>query len=214
MVKNAISRHTFVENVLSRTLRRDSVQCPAMQEDVERVLIAEHALAQRVAAIAGDISASFPNSDEGITIISVLAGSLVFLSDLIRQLPHRTRIGFLSVSSYSGRTTTSTGAKLESTMLPDLRNRDVLIVDDIVETGSTLRLVQAWIREGGPRSVRTAVLLRKTAKTPPGLAIDYVGFDVEDRFVVGYGLDYDGLYRNLPYIAVLRHEAYNSDRPG
>jgi len=181
-----------------------------MREDVDRIVIREHELAERVTAMAREIAAGYPDSAEGITIVTVLAGSLVFLSDLIRRLPLKMRIGLITVSSYAGRTTLSNGAALASSFLPDLRNRHVLIVDDILETGGTLRLVQSQIRAAGPRSVKTAVLLRKTAKAPTDLPVEFIGFDIEDLFVVGYGLDYDGLYRNLPYIAVLRPELYRT----
>lgn len=114
------------------------------------------------------------------------------------------RIGLVTVSSYPGSSTRSAGAKLLTSSYPELQNRDVLLVDDILDTGGTLRLVQRDIRAAAPRSMRTAVLLRKMGKAPPDVTVDFVGFDIEDVFVVGYGLDYDGLYRNLPHIAEWR----------
>ena len=177
---------------------------PYMKGDISSVLIAEPELKERVSALAGQIAAVYQDRREGIVIVSILAGSIIFLADLIRQLPMKMRIGMVTVSSYPGRATKSRGSVLQSAEWPRLRDRDVLIVDDILDTGGTLRVVQAEVRSAAPRSVRTVVLLRKPARAPDDVTVDFVGFDILDDFVVGYGLDYDGLYRNLPYIAVLR----------
>ncbi len=182
-----------------------------MEDDIAKVIISSGEIAERVSAMADEMVQTYGQPDEGITIVTVLAGSLVFLSDLIRRLPLRMRIALVTASSYAGKATTAGKIHLESTTLPDLRNRNVLIVDDIVETGGTLRLVQAAVRRLCPRRIRTAVLLRKTTKAPSDVPIDFVGFDIGDDFVVGYGLDYDGLYRNLPFIAVLKPEMYNAE---
>lgn len=168
------------------------------------VLITEQAIAERIRSLAEEISRAVPRSDGGVIIVSVLAGSVVFLVDLIRRLPMRLRIGLITVSSYPGPRTSPQAPMLTWSSLGDVRDRDVLIVDDILDTGGTLKLVQAAIREAGARSVQTAVLLRKPGKAPREVTADFVGFDIDDVFVVGYGLDYDGLYRNLPYIGVLR----------
>ena len=175
-----------------------------MHADVERILISAERLNERVSTLAGEIAASYPAEGDGITIVTILAGSIVFLGDLIRRLPMKMRIGLVGVSSYPGRSTETHGAVPSSGDLPDIAGRDVLIVDDIVDTGGTLRLVQGEIGRASPRSVRTAVLLRKPGKAAGDVAVDFVGFDIEDVFVVGYGLDFDGLYRNLPYIAELK----------
>jgi len=174
-----------------------------MHDGGGEVLIGQDALRKRVGEMAADIAAVYEGVNDGITIVTVLAGSLIFLSDLIRQLPLRMRIGLATVSSYPDRTVESGGAKLGSTSFPDLHDREVLIVDDIIDTGGTLRVVRAEVLGRRPRSIRTAVLLRKKGKAPADVPVDFVGFDVDDEFVVGYGLDYDGLYRNLPYISVL-----------
>jgi hypoxanthine phosphoribosyltransferase len=174
-----------------------------MEPRLPRMLISEPSLRDRVAVLADEISAVYLGADGGIAIVTVLAGSIVFLADLIRRLPMRMRLGLAAVSAYAGPTTRSSGAELRSLSLPDVRGLDVLIVDDILDTGGTLRLVQASISRLGPRSVRTAVLLRKRGKAPAEVAVDFVGFDIDDVFVVGYGLDYDGWHRNLPYVGVL-----------
>ncbi len=182
-----------------------------MHSEIQKVVITERAIKERVVELAAEIAEVYGRCEDGVTIVTVLAGSLIFLSDLIRLLPIKMRVGLMAVSSYAGQTTTSRGAKLELTSLPDLRNRNVLIVDDIVETGRTLRIVQEEVRRLGPRSVQTVVLLRKTSRAPADVPVDFIGFDIEDVFVVGYGLDYDGLYRNLPYIGVLRSELYDAE---
>ncbi len=180
-----------------------------MEDDIARVLISEEALETRVAGLADEIAAAYADRDGGITIVTVLAGSLIFLADLIRRLPMRMKIGLVSVSSYAGATTTSRGAVLSSTSLPEIADRNVLIVDDILDTGGTLRLVQSELLKASPRSVKTTVLLRKPNKAPADVTADFIGFDIEDAFVVGYGLDFDGFYRNLPYVAILTPEAYD-----
>jgi len=179
-----------------------------MHDDVARVIISEEALRERVTELAGEIEAAYDSADIGITVVAILTGSVVFLSDLIRQLPFRLEIGYIAVSSYTGAVSTPDGTRLGAISLPEVRDRHVLIVDDILDTGGTLRLVQKMLQDRQPASLRTAVVLRKPGKAPADVPVDFVGFDVEDVFVVGYGLDYDGHYRNLPYIAELKAERY------
>ena len=179
-----------------------------MERDIERILIPQDALARRVRELAGQISVSYGDPAGDIAIVSILSGAIIFLADLIRYMPMKMKIGLITVSSYHGATTESRGAKLMKDLNVDVRGRDVLIIDDIFDTGQTLRLVQGLLRERQPRSLKTAVLLRKPAKAPPDVKVDFVGFDIEDVFVVGYGLDYNDHYRNYPHIAVLRPELY------
>ncbi len=174
-----------------------------MVGDIDRVLISEAALAERVTSLAAEIESAYAPAASGLTVVTVMTGAVVFLADLIRQLPCRLEIGYIAVSSYAGPVTTPGLAVAGAISLPELRDRDVLIVDDILDTGGTLRLVQTRLLEQNPRSLKTVVLLRKPGKAPADVSVDFVGFDVEDVFVVGYGLDYDGQYRNLPYIAEL-----------
>lgn len=176
---------------------------PMRVDHAVEVLISQTQIATRIRSLAAEIASQYPHAGDGMTIVSVLAGSIIFLGDLVRSLPMRLRIGLVTVSSYAGAATTPMPPKLTWSSLANVAGRDVLIVDDILDTGGTLRLVQAAVRDAGARSVRTTVLLRKPGKAPASVTADFVGFDIDDVFVVGYGLDYDGLYRNLPYIGVL-----------
>jgi hypoxanthine phosphoribosyltransferase len=129
---------------------------------------------------------------------------MVFVADLIREIPLKLRIEVLGVSSYPGKSIESKGASMRGDLPADLASRHVLVVDDILDSGQTIDLVTRLLREREPASLCTCVLLRKPGKAKPGISADYVGFDIPDEFVVGYGLDFDGFYRNLPEIAVLK----------
>ncbi len=181
-----------------------------MQHDIERVLYHRDEIAERVRSvgerIAKDLEASSSLSDE-IILVPILTGAIVFLADLIRYLPHKLRIGVLSVRSYDGRTTESKDIALRGDIPQNLQGKHVIVVDDILDTGKTLNLVSTIIREQNPASLRTCVLMRKIVEDRPLLAADYIGFDIPNEFVVGYGLDYDDYYRNLPDIVTLRPEA-------
>ncbi len=179
-----------------------------MQRDLDRILIPRDQIKQRVKEMAQAISATYSDNSAGLVIVPVLAGSIIFLSDLIRHLPFKMKIGLLTVSSYRGATTKPGSARLVQDLDLDIKGRHVLVVDDILDTGNTLRIVMGLLRKREPASLRMCVLLRKTVKAPKDLAADFVGFDIEDVFVVGYGLDYNDHYRNWPDIGVLRQELY------
>ncbi len=181
-----------------------------MQHDLERVLISQGQIAKRLDELADEIADSCPEPDSELLIVCVLSGAIVFVADLIRRLPIKMRIGLVTVSSYSGKTTESRGASLTQPLHVDAAGRHVLIVDDILDTGRTLRLVQSELAAQRPVSLRTCVLLRKLGVERDGVEADLVGFDIENVFVVGYGLDYDGHYRNLPEIAVLKPHLYET----
>ncbi|MCB9850261.1 MAG: hypoxanthine phosphoribosyltransferase [Phycisphaerales bacterium] len=181
-----------------------------MEGDIERVLISEQQLAQRVDEMARDIAACYPEMDPGLVMVPILSGSIIFLADLIRLLPMKMKLGMITVSSYSGAVTESQGASLKMDLNIDIRGQHVLIIDDILDTGGTLRLVRERLRLHEPKSIRTAVLLRKPSKAPKDVVADFVGFEIADEFVVGYGLDYDGHYRNYPNIAVLKADRYTT----
>lgn len=179
-----------------------------MEADFESILFSREVISRRVKELAGEIADVYSNASEGLTLVTILSGSLIFLADLIRELPMRMKLGLITVSSYRGPSTSPGKTHVLHEVNMDLQGRHVLVIDDILDTGSTLRLVRDRLVTIGPRTLRTCVLLRKPAKAPPDVRADFVGFDIDDVFVVGYGLDYNDLYRNYPHIGVLRGELY------
>lgn len=177
-----------------------------MDDDIERVLISEQQIDMRVRELAGQITADHAASAE-VTIIPILTGAMIFCADLIRRIPIAMRIGLMTVSSYAGQAVRTQGSKLVGGSVGDLCGRHVLVVDDILDSGGTLKLVIPLIQGQQPASVKTCVLLRKDRPSARQIQADYVGFDIPDEFVVGYGLDYDDYYRNLPRIVTLRPQA-------
>ncbi|MEX2671887.1 MAG: hypoxanthine phosphoribosyltransferase [Phycisphaeraceae bacterium] len=179
-----------------------------MQQHVERVLIDREAIARRVGELAREIAADFrrelPGDVPEITLVPILTGSLIFVADLVRQLPLMMRLRMVTVSSYPGQATSSEGAKIEGRLPEDLSGQHVLVVDDILDSGNTIRLVRAELLKRGAASVRSCMLLRKQIPSAMAEHADYVGFEIPDAFVVGYGLDYDGYYRNLADVVTLK----------
>lgn len=144
--------------------------------------------------------------DSQLTILGVLTGSIVFVADLIRAIDLPVRLGVIQASSYRGRTTQPAALTIDTHMLPDIRGRDVLIADDIFDTGRTLDALVKDIRQQEPNSVGSVVLLRKQGRQTVEIEPDYHCFDIPDAFIVGYGLDYNDDYRHLPYIAVMEEQ--------
>jgi hypoxanthine phosphoribosyltransferase len=175
-----------------------------MQADIERVLFDEPAIHKRLDQIAVQITADY--RDRELTVIAVLAGSLMFMSDLLRRIPLRLKLDCLDVVSYHGKAPTSGSVTFKDMGLPDVADRDVLVLDDILDTGQTLSAVCEKLEMAKPRSLRVCVLLRKRKQRAQDANADYVGFEIEDEFVVGYGLDFMERHRNLRYIGVLRKE--------
>jgi len=174
-----------------------------------KVLLDESQLQAGVSRMAAEISAHYGN--RVLTIVGVLTGSIVLLADLIRQLEMPLRVGVLQASSYRGETTRG-AISINSELLLDVNGRDVLLVDDIFDTGHTLAEVILLLEKMGATSVHSAVLLRKHGRQEVEVATQFVGFDIPDEFVVGYGLDYQDQYRNLRYLAVLE-PADLADKP-
>ena len=180
-----------------------------MRQDIDRILIDRETIARRIQELGREIAGDLADSigDDGLMLIPVMTGSITFVADLMRELPLRMRIGLITASSYPGTSTTSQGVTLEGMLLPEsLEGRHVLIIDDILDSGRTIRRVREEIESRSPRSVRSCVLLRKRIPEALETKCEYVGFDIENEFVVGYGLDYDDYYRNLPDIGVLRED--------
>lgn len=170
-----------------------------------RTLISENQLQSRVHELAAEINRHYHR--QPLTVLGVMTGSLVLLADLIRLLEMPLRVGVMQARSYRGGDTTAGELALNLDMMPVIEGRDVLIVDDIFDTGRTLERVLTDIQKLGPASTRTLVLLNKTAQNQVPIRPDYVGFEIPNEFVVGYGLDYQDEYRNLPCIASLEpHE--------
>jgi len=164
------------------------------------ILLSADQIEKRVEALALEIRADFPDD---LHVIAVLKGAFMFLSDLVRHTPGHVSMDFMAVSSYAKGTTTSGEVRLLKDLDTTLDGRNVVIVEDVVDTGLTLTYLQDILRARNPKSLRTACLLSKPSRRQVDVKVEYIGFTIEDRFVVGYGLDYAEQYRNLPYIAVL-----------
>ncbi len=193
------------------TRKSDPVVPAEWRADVARVLITREQIADRVAELAAEIRRDFAGRD--IVIVAVLNGTIMFLADLLRHLNLPLRIDFVGTSSYGSGTSPGELQFTKQTTL-DVRGRDVLVVDDILDTGKTLDRVSLHLRQFKPRRLRTCVLLDKKARRQVKIRGDYTGFQIPDEFVVGYGLDFAERYRNLPFIGVLKPEIYHpSDAP-
>ena len=164
------------------------------------ILLSADQIQKRVEGLAQEIRADFPDD---LHVIAVLKGAFMFLSDLVRHTPGHVSMDFMAVSSYAKGTTTSGEVRLLKDLDTTLDGRNVVVVEDIVDTGLTLTYLQDILRARNPKSLRTACLLSKPSRRQVDVKVEYIGFTIEDRFVVGYGLDYAEQYRNLPYIAVL-----------
>src|SRR5881392_2520027 len=175
-----------------------------MQGDLERVLFDEPAINRRLDELADQISNDY--RDRELTVIAVLNGSLMFMADLLRRIPLPLKLDCLSVASYHGKAETSGEVMFKQIALPDVMDRHILILDDILDSGHTLAAIREKLETAKPRSVRICVLLSKRKRRDRHVDADYLGFEIEDEFVVGYGLDFMEKYRNLPYIGVLRKD--------
>lgn len=174
------------------------------------VLISEELIRAKVAELGARLSADYAGRE--LTLVSVLKGSLPFMADLMRAMRIPLRIDLMEVSSYGGATTETSGlVRILKDLSASIEGRDVLIVEDIIDTGLTLNYLLRYLRGKNPRSLHICALLDKPARRLVDIDITYRGFTIPDRFVVGYGLDYGELYRNLPYIGVLRPEVYGAE---
>jgi hypoxanthine phosphoribosyltransferase len=177
--------------------------------DIGEVLVSEEEIAAKVRELGLRIAAD--HGDRPLTLVSVLKGSLPFMADLMRAIPIPVRIDLMEVSSYGGTTTESSGlVRILKDLSASIEGEDVLIVEDIIDTGLTLNYLLRYLRGKNPRSLRICTLLDKPARRLVDIPVDYVGFTIPDQFVVGYGLDYGEFYRNLRFVGVLRPEVYSS----
>jgi hypoxanthine phosphoribosyltransferase len=166
-----------------------------------QILLSEQQIQKRVAEMAADIGRDFPDD---VHLIAVLKGAFMFLSDLIRHMSGKVSLDFMAVSSYAKGTTTSGEVRMMKDLDFGLEGRNVIIVEDIVDSGLTLNYLHEILRARNPKSLRTACLLSKPSRRLVEVPVEYIGFSIEDHFVVGYGLDYAEQHRNLPHIAVLQ----------
>jgi hypoxanthine phosphoribosyltransferase len=173
-----------------------------MPELAPNVMLSAAEVQARITALAREISDAYP-PDEDLHLVAILKGAFLFLGDLIRAMDRNVTIDFMAVSSYAKGTTSSGEVRMIKDLDSGLEGRNVIIVEDIVDTGLTLSYLQEILRARNPRTLRTACLLSKPSRRKIDVKVEYVGFTIEDRFVVGYGLDYAERYRNLPFIGVL-----------
>ena len=179
-----------------------------MNQDIDHVLVSEEQLRAKVTELGARISRDYAGRQ--LLLVSILKGSVVFMADLMRAITIPCSIDFMVVSSYGGANTTSTGlVKIVKDLDQDLTGKDVLIVEDILDTGITLSNLVPTLKMRNPCSVRLCTILSKPSRRKAQIEPDYLGFEVPDEFVVGYGLDYDETYRNLPYVGVLKPEVYS-----
>ena len=180
-----------------------------LEQDIERVLFTEEALRARVGELAQQINRDLAGKEP--VLISVLRGSFIFMAGLVRAIELPCRVDFMAVSSYGSGTTSSGQVKITKDLSESIEGRDVLVVEDILDSGNTLSYLLKLLQARRPASIRLCTLLDKPSRRTKPIQADYVGFQVEDLFVVGYGLDYAERYRNLPYIGILKPRVYEGE---
>lgn len=177
-----------------------------MEQDIERILFSAEELAERTRAMAEEINRDYAGKEP--LLVSVLRGSFIFMADLVRQIRLPCTVDFMAVSSY-GKSTVSSGAvQITKDLSEDIFHKDLIIVEDILDSGNTLNYLMKTLLARNPASIRLCALLDKPERRKVPVHIDYRGFEIPDEFVVGYGLDYAERYRNLPYIGILKPSVY------
>ena len=177
-----------------------------LNENIERIMITPEQISERVKTLAAQLDKLY----EGRTpvVVCILKGSVMFFADLIREMKSSLQIDFMAVSSYGKDTISSGKLQVKKDLTVNISGKDVLIVEDILDTGMTLHYLKQLLQDRNPNSIRIATLLDKPERRRAAVRADYVGYQVPDEFVVGYGLDYDEKYRNLPYVGILKPEVY------
>ncbi len=170
--------------------------------DLEKILVSEESISNRVEELAGELSAIYENRD--VTVVSILSGALVFTADLLRQLEFPTRLDCLRAESYGNTTESQSPPRITNPLKTDVEGKHVLVVDDILDSGRTLQSIVEYLKQAKPASLKTCVLLDKKERRKVAIDADFVGFEIQDAFVVGYGLDFAERYRNLPCIGILK----------
>jgi hypoxanthine phosphoribosyltransferase len=182
-----------------------------MHDDVEEILLTEEQIQVRVGELGRQLAADYDGRFP--VLVSVLKGSIVFLADLVRSMPVPLSIDLMELSCYGASTESSGQVRILKDLSGPIKGRDVIVVEDIIDTGLTLNYLLKYLHDRGPATVRICCLLDKPARRLAEIDIDYRGFTIDDRFVIGYGLDYDERYRNLPYIGVLKPSVYGGAPP-
>ncbi|NLY43778.1 MAG: hypoxanthine phosphoribosyltransferase [Clostridiaceae bacterium] len=179
-----------------------------MINDIAKVLITREQLQQKTKELGEIISRDY--KDKNLMVICVLKGGVMFTSDLLREITIPVEVDFMAISSYGASTTTSGVVRILKDLETDIRGKDILIVEDIIDSGLTLKYLRELLISRGPNSVKICTILNKPARRKVDVHVDYKGFDIPDEFVVGYGLDYAEKYRNLPFVGILKPDVYSS----
>lgn len=177
-----------------------------MKEDVKEILLNEDEIRKKIREIGQNISRDYAGKD--LILIGVLKGSVMFMADLMKEVTIPCSMDFMAVSSYGTSTKTSGVVRILKDLDFEIENKDILIVEDIIDSGITLKYLVEYLRGRGPKSVEIACLLNKPDRRQVNIDVKYLGFNVPDYFLVGYGLDYAEKYRNLPFIGILKEEIY------
>jgi len=180
-----------------------------MLQDIKEVWISEEQLREKVKELGAAISEDY--KDKNLMMVSVLKGSVVFMADLMRAITIPAAIDFMAVSSYGTGTKSSGVVRILKDLDSHIENYDLLLVEDILDSGNTLAYLRELLGDRGPKSIRIATLLDKPSRRVADIKADYLGFEIEDQFVVGYGLDYNEKYRNLPFIGILKPCVYGGE---
>ncbi len=181
-----------------------------IKEDIERILVTEEQIAAICDRIAAEITEAYKNSDKPLILVTILKGSTLFASDLFRRIPLDCTLEFMKVSSYGAGTSTTGVVEVHLDLKQDVKDANVILIEDIIDSGKTLQRLTQLLEGRGAASVRTCSLLDKPSRRQVEINADYVGMEIPDVFVVGYGLDYNEYYRNLPYVGVLKPAIYES----
>lgn len=179
-----------------------------MDEDIEKIRFTEAELKAKVAELGARISEDYKDAKETVYCVGILKGAVVFYTDLVRSITAPIHFDFMIASSYGNATSTSGSVKILKDLDFDIEGKHLIVIEDIIDSGTTMHYLMRIFRERRPKSVRLCALLSKPSRRTADVTIDYCGFEVPDEFLVGYGLDYAGKYRNLPYIGVLKPEIY------
>ena len=181
-----------------------------INDDIARIMISEEQLSHLVQKVADMIDADYPDPHRKLLLLCILKGSVVFMGDLMKVIKRPVEIDFMKVSSYSTGTTSSGSVNILLDLhRRDMEDLDIVVIEDIIDSGRTMKYLTQYLKNKGARSIRVAALLDKPSRREVDFYADYIGCEIEDEFVVGYGLDYNEKYRALPYVGILKPEVYS-----